>query len=122
MANNRPDYWRFLIVKTDQNGQTEVLAGTDDEEEMTSFVIAAFKAYDGPLSKNECRIDCYKIYQGAFMDYLKRFTLDINGRIIAAFSTLSEALDFMEGHALSSGIATIWDLQDQEAIVSQLII
>ena len=54
------------------------------------------------------------------MEYLKRFSVDINGRIVAAFSTLSEALEWEISHNMGPGLLTIWDHEDSEPIYSTI--
>lgn len=56
------------------------------------------------------------------VNYLKRFSLELNGRILAAFPTLGEALAWMDAHQLSGGLLTLYDHEDKEIIVSQIII
>lgn len=55
------------------------------------------------------------------MEFLKRFSLSLNGCLIGAFATLGEALTGLEKCSNVSGIATIWDHEDNEEIVSQII-
>ena len=54
------------------------------------------------------------------MEYLKRFSVDFNGRVIGAFLTLGEALAFEESHNLGPGLVTIWDHEDNEPIYTAI--
>lgn len=54
------------------------------------------------------------------MELLKRFSLDLNGRIIAAFDTLGEALAFEESHNMGPGLVTLWDHEDKEPIYTNI--
>ena len=53
-------------------------------------------------------------------DYTKRFSVEINGRIVAAFSTFGEALEGVEFYEQMPGILTIWDHEDNELMFTQM--
>ena len=56
------------------------------------------------------------------VNYLKRFSLELNGLILATFPTLGEALEWMESHNLGAGLLTLYDHEDKEIIINQISI
>lgn len=56
------------------------------------------------------------------VNYLKRFSLELNGLILATFPTLGEALEWMEAHNLGAGLLTLYDHEDNEIIINQISI
>ena len=62
MENKKPDYFRFLVIKTSARGACEVLYGSDDEEAATHADIEAIRSYAEEIEAGACRIDLYKIW------------------------------------------------------------
>ena len=58
----RPDYFRYLVIKTTARGACEVLYCTDDEEAATHADIEAIRYYAEEIEAGDCRIDLYKIW------------------------------------------------------------
>ena len=58
----KPDYFRFLIVKTDSAGCCSVIFSTDSEEALSVAMCQAWETYKEEIAKNEIRIDSYNIY------------------------------------------------------------
>lgn len=59
---SKPDYYRFLIVKTDSAGRCSIIYSTDNEEALSVAMCQAWETYKEEIAKNEIRIDSYSIY------------------------------------------------------------
>lgn len=58
----KPDYFRFLLIRTTAQGVCEILFTTDNEEEATTANVQALDSYSEEISAGLCRIDLYNIY------------------------------------------------------------